>query len=1469
MNCHCVLMLLFSGLINRISAQSGCPPLESILPCRCLMRGDEYQIWCSHSDLPRVLDGLRSVGHYITRPIDELILENNYLPSLPGKTFIHLKVMRLMLRYNGLERVSSDWLGGLGGSLMELFIVEPELRTLPEDSLLHLNSLEAITVQTNLMKRLPLISRLPNLRYVQVESLSLLEISPRNFKDNPRLEKLHITMSPRLTRLEANVLIDLPSLNLINISYCGVNWMHPRALSNLPALKELAFVGNKIIDAGMIGRGSRDLPELEVIKLDYNYIDKIGEASFVDLPALKKLHLSNNLITELHHGAFHRVPQLRSLDLNRNNLRRVHPESFLQHSGSGLEELWLVENDISHVAELRSLLDALPRLQFLDMSYNNLEAIPFGALRGHPTLEYLHLDYNKIHLIDREAFMAMPALRELRLKNNSLSDMLEGPLWNLPALKGLDLSGNFFRRLEPEFLANLPALRRIDVSLNELTFIDPAFFILTPELEHVNISFNALSALHPATFRHLLGLYELDISHNRLLEFVPGLPRGIEYLHMSHNQITALPLQPSPDLDLPSLRLLDISSNRIHKLIKGGLITMPQLRRLYVSHNLIQSISETALEGLNRLETLDFHENRITEIHPYALKEMIELRELNLRNNRLDILLPDVFKNAPMLKLLDISRNQISEILPGTLDKNRELQVIDASHNGLVQLSSTFFGLKNLQILDLTKNRLKHIDTDILNSLTSLKELKASKNFIQELKQGAFNSLQHLKTLDLDNNELEFIEPHAIRALPLLKSLKLSKNKLKELPNSAFSNLPLLQKAELQENQLRLLGPNTFNIVPHLLMLNMSHNQLLSVEDAGLRSLRSLEMLDLSKNRLNRVAGANLEKMEWLVELRMDDNNICGVQGSFNNMPRLRVLTMKNNKMMTFPEQAVERLRGNIAVLDIEGNPLVCSCNLMWLQNWLQESSSNGPRCVDGTLLREMRLSRQECTENQNNLDMVAPGCEAELLSAPGQYGTSQVFSQWQKLKSNKTKDGIRGNLPPSPEESEYFYDEYVDYQYNDTAVPHPNNGLDFKQQLVETITIKPIAPSTTKSPHYTVGDTPTIYAAPQNKTKPDIPKEVVNSPSTSGFTFFGVPLPSLNLNNLLKGNLGRMSDKKQQTPLNLTPPPIIPTITAQRKTAIVNKPTGNGRRGIEPPPKERFSLPASQLNPIVPMMPNEPEIQTGGFKPILPGTGGFKPMVSPTQKPNVTMEVETSTLKSQESKEVVSTVKPPLFVSNTTMFVRREDLPKNKPPVVLPSKVDSNSVKNITQEPPKDKVEVLNKAKIEEVSKDEIKTLLQQPVANDFPKDFDSIESEILTTENSAITLPSPQYPTTTLAVPTTKKFEGSPLSALLVPDGQQPLFKPSGRPSIQKVQSPYLKPTQENPEAAEPLKNNREGKNRQPDTEDVAIDETNWYFANYNKTNVEPYVGKIVNSQNNAGNLVFMDKVICILVFAVSRFI
>lgn len=39
-------------------------------------------------------------------------------------------------------------------------------------------------------------------------------------------------------------------------------------------------------------------------------------------------------------------------------------------------------------------------------------------------------------------------------------------------------------------------------------------------------------------------------------------------------------------------------------------------------------------------------------------------------------------------------------------------------------------------------------------------------------------------------------------------------------------------------------------------------------------------------------------------------------------------------------EANFRNLRSNIAIMDVEGNPIDCSCDTLWLRAWLQESNS-------------------------------------------------------------------------------------------------------------------------------------------------------------------------------------------------------------------------------------------------------------------------------------------------------------------------------------------------------------------------------------------------------------------------------------------------------------------------------------------------------------------------------------------------
>ncbi|XP_063978385.1 protein artichoke [Diachasmimorpha longicaudata] len=1477
-------------LIGVTGAQEdyGCPEQEKIAPCRCSTRDMEYQIWCSHSELPKVLEGLNSVSRYISRPIDELILENNNLPSLPGKVFTSLRVLRLMLRNNHLERVSSGWLEGLHDSLLELFLVEPDLRSLPIDSLDNLQGLEAITLQSRSMKRLPRFSGLSKLRYLLLNSRALTELSPVNFRELPNLEQLHVFGSSKLVRLEAGLFRSLQKLSLINITDSGVTWIHPRAFVDLPELNEISLVGNNLPEASILGRAVTDLPRLSTIRLDGNRISRLQEESFTDLPSLSRLSLSKNLITEISAGAFQMLPQLRVLDLSDNLVNRIHPEFFIQRSGSGLEELSIINNHLNHVDELRSILGALPRLKLLDASHNQLQEIPFGALRGHPTLERLHLDHNKLSFLQRETFSAMPALRELRLRNNSLTNLLEAPFWNLPGLKGLDLSENYFRHVEPMLLANLPNLRRLDLSGNGITLVEPDSFINTPSLEHLNLSRNAISVIHPMTLGHLTALYEVDVGWNRLLEVVPGLPKNIEHLHLAMNRIIMLPMIEGQDLALPALRSLDLSANGIDRILPGTLSELPSLKKLHLGYNSLRILEEGTFDGLMRLEQLDLRYNRLISLHGRSLKPLRSLMDLNLRGNRLEVIRADVFAENVQLQRLDLGRNNLAQIPHSAFSSTRDLRELYASHNTLTELPGSLHGLAALEVLDLSFNKLNILSPETLSSLNSLLELRLVRNKIKELREGAFNRLPRLSFIDLESNDLRIIERNAVRNLPELQAIRLGKNRIQMIPSGAFTDLPLLQTAELQENRIQEIASNAFINVPHILFLNLSHNLLPSLEHAGLSSLRSLEVLDISENRLTRISTDSLAALEWLVELKMDQNRICGIQGvPFDNMSRLRVLSMRKNRMTSVPESAFKRLRSNIAVLDIDGNPLACSCGMIWLRGWLQQGSSEGPKCADGSLFREMRLSRQDCL-SRKQVDVVHPGCEAEMIdqtAGSSPFGESPPSPHWMNLH-NPSK------FSHTPED--YMYDDY------------PNYPLD---NITDQATSEDITKSSTSSPNTLTTHAQAapvsfsrpssasnhIKSTPAKKKTPPIPP----SPSSSGFTFFGVPLPNLSFN--LWGNTSKKSQRKE-----------------------------DGR-----PSRGRYRT----------FPPSEPEIQKGGFYPLPRPEGGFVPILDPrlTLEHSKVRDMKNETMKSVNRTATVTRVlhppgrkKVPRPVEptspssttsspssrfhkasreKTTTLRTTSDSPASSS-VLEVIKIPSSTIPmNFTIPPdlPKDSsnksilisTEVYNGEKLDVDS--EGSTLVEGKLAGKIvwttPQATDTSESlmNIVATEglyatrnknnfldvedHTSLIKPeetSPMRPEDPVIYVTTehsdeeivpivnereqvleqssKGMEASALSAFLVPGGQvgspaQTIARTSGRSTIEKVASPHL------------VNQSQFGKNKSDETfpkgdleiereegewETVkdsargAEDPFNWYFQNYNDSNLEPFVG-VVDSGSN----------------------
>lgn len=124
------------------------------------------------------------------------------------------------------------------------------------------------------------------------------------------------------------------------------------------------------------------------------------------------------------------------------------------------------------------------------------------------------------------------------------------------------------------------------------------------------------------------------------------------------------------------------------------------------------------------------------------------------------------------------------------------------------------------------------------------------------------------------------------------------------------------------------------------------------------------------------------------------------------------------------------------------GNTFICTCELIWLQVWLRETNQPSPRCSDGGLLTQILLSREDC-RNKKMLPLSAsPGCDTELLTST--KSNMQINNHLEPLLNTTFKENLmkKGNLGLAPQESDYFYDEYVDYPFNETLVENVLNDI-------------------------------------------------------------------------------------------------------------------------------------------------------------------------------------------------------------------------------------------------------------------------------------------------------------------------------------------------------------------------------------------------------------------------------------------
>ncbi|KAK5613002.1 hypothetical protein CRENBAI_003302 [Crenichthys baileyi] len=744
------------------------------------------------------------------------------------------------------------------------------------------------------------------------------------------LEKVPVGITSNVTALDLSenslktIKTDAFS-SLLNLTWLNLNW------ANLN--KKVIFMANlknltKLHELKMSGNGLEEIPSnlpvtVEILDLSGNNITFLNQRSFAGLPNLSQLWLSKNCyywnpcgrpVTILENSLTH-MSKLQYLDLSYNNLSQVPkglPES--------LEMLNVSCNKIQHI--FKGYFFGLNNLKLLKIQGNcpRCENAPYPCV-----------PCPKHSLgIDADAFESLSQLEELNMGGNSLEYL--NPLWfkNLRKLKHLLLSFNFLLNEitgKAEFLQFLPRLEVIEFSFNYALRQYPVTINLSNEFSNLK----SLRTLHmegmvfqnigPDTLKPLYGLRNLsalNLGTNFIIQadstvFTKFHP--LKMIYLAENRLYPTPHKKVLNLEDGYTQKSDVSVSSFIKLppkdftfeLTHGLIK-PQCfnsgRVLVLSSNNLFFISQKQFEGYGDIACLNLSGNGFS-----AAPNGTE------------------FSLLPNLTYLDLSFNKIDLAYDHNFQELQKLEVLDLSWNshyfksyGITHNLNFLKHLPVLRVLNMSHNSISTLTTKQMHS-RSLAELQFTHNDLGTLWKEGDDSYKTLFT-NLTN----------------LTVLDISWNKIKKIPNDVYKKFPM-----------------------NLTELHISHNEITEFLWDSLTYFHQLKILDLSHNSLSNIAGIKRITSLSLTFLYLTHNNIFHLGNvAFNGMKSLDTLSLSSNKLTIINQSTFQPRPENLKTLFLEKNPFQCTCDSLDFIVWIGKTQIKIPR-----LTTEVRCETPEKDRNK------------------------------------------------------------------------------------------------------------------------------------------------------------------------------------------------------------------------------------------------------------------------------------------------------------------------------------------------------------------------------------------------------------------------------------------------------------------------------------------------------------------------
>ncbi|XP_063709255.1 insulin-like growth factor-binding protein complex acid labile subunit [Culicoides brevitarsis] len=304
--------------------------------------------------------------------------------------------------------------------------------------------------------------------------------------------------------------------------------------------------------------------------------------------------------------------------------------------------------------------------------------------------QQVNMSFVEMTTLGVDSFRRARVLKRLDLYGNHIESLIERVFNGAKSLEVLNLTKNVVKEVHCDAFNGAVMLKKLYLGENLIEELCETLIQSLVELELFNVSHNRIHNLPIGFFDENLKLRSVDVSHNQIVAFNVAFPvKHLCYLNLNNNQILSVTLK------FAGIEIDEDCESPITLQADENLITAIDLPEDY--HPEILSLKFNALHDLCNITN------------------QLKLKHLFLSGNPLNE--EDIFQLTNLTNLVNLSLAHINidrfdiRMLEGLSHKLLEF---DISDNALPQLDLSVIKMQELIRLNISNNRLMHIDEDYL-----------------------------------------------------------------------------------------------------------------------------------------------------------------------------------------------------------------------------------------------------------------------------------------------------------------------------------------------------------------------------------------------------------------------------------------------------------------------------------------------------------------------------------------------------------------------------------------------------------------------------------------------------------------------------------------------------------------------------------------------------------------------------------